>query len=88
MRYVTTLERNAIQQGLEQGLEQGQAQTLRENIVLLLTERFHHLPSMMAQRLTQIRDIGTLRPLFRRAITVESLAAFNTLVEETLGQDE
>jgi len=61
VRYVTSIERIAIEQGLEKGLEQGiergrregQQEALSGVLHRQLTRRFGTLPAELAQRLSQ-----------------------------------
>jgi flagellar biosynthesis/type III secretory pathway protein FliH len=84
MRYVTTIEQRAEQRGVEQGIEQGIEQALRESIITLLTERFYTVPEDLINQLARIDDPAVLRILFRRAITIDSPAAFAELLLNTL----
>ncbi len=59
-----------IQQGIEQGIDRGRLETLIE----ILETRFGPLAAPLQQRLTAL-DAEALRPLIRRAVTVESIDA-------------
>ena len=72
MRYVTSIERMGIQQGIQQGdLERGQA-----DIIEVLEVRFGEVPDGIAQQIRAIQDTAMLKTLHRQAIVIESLAAF------------
>lgn len=84
MTYVTSIERDAIQQGLEQGrelgLEQGLEQGLREAILATLEVRFAVTPDDIASALNQVSSVATLKALQRQAITIPSLDQFRQLL--------
>ncbi|MEO0318595.1 MAG: hypothetical protein RL404_2272 [Pseudomonadota bacterium] len=52
MRYVTSIERLAKEEGLEQGMQQGQARLLAR----LLAQRFGHLPSWAGDKLASATE--------------------------------
>jgi hypothetical protein len=84
MRYVTTIERLAIQKGKREGLEEGLQQGLREGIINILQTRFDEEPESVISLLEEIEDTEALRDLNRQAVIVNSLAAFELLLNETL----
>lgn len=59
-----------IQQGLEQGLDRGRLETLID----ILETRFGPISAPIRQRLADL-DADALRPLIRRAVTVDSIDA-------------
>lgn len=81
MKYVTTIERRAIEQGLEQGLEQGRLQTLREMLVEALTLRFEQIPEELVATLAKLSDLQQLKQYHRQAITAGSLEEFEHMIE-------
>ena len=91
MRYVTSIERIAIeegrQQGLEQGLEQGTLQTSREYVIEILATRFGEVPSSMVEIINGIDEHSVLKTLFRSAIAINSLEDFQQLLEQTISQE-
>ena len=90
MKYVTTIERRAIErgltQGIEQGIEQGSIQTLRELLIDVLQLRFQHLPDELLVTLSQLSDLSRLKQLHRQAIIAGSLEEFEQMIEAG-GQD-
>lgn len=71
MRYVTSIERLAIQEGLEMGI-----QGMREMLLDVLQVRFGNLSGDLIEQLQQIDDPDTLKMLNRRALVAESLTVF------------
>ncbi len=55
-------------------LANGELRARREDLQLLLEERFGPLPEGLAQRIEAINDLNQLRTLFRQALRVTSLA--------------
>jgi hypothetical protein len=76
MQYVTTIERMAIQKGMQRGL--------RESILDILQIRFNETSELAETILEQIEDTEQLHELNRQAVTINSLAAFEQLLNETL----
>jgi hypothetical protein len=80
MRYVTSIERLAMQEGWEKGQEEGREEGVqagvRQSIVGVLQARFGVVPTTAAGRLEQVEDLERLQALLREAATAESLAAF------------
>ncbi len=56
--------------------------TLRENIFEILQVRFNEVPDEMEEMLEDIGEIPTLRELFRRAISIGSIAEFQQLLRD------
>jgi hypothetical protein len=71
MPYITSIERLGRQEGLKEGLREGQKLGAREDVVEILRMRFAAVPPAIVEALGRIDDLGTLRSLLRRAITVE-----------------
>jgi hypothetical protein len=63
MPYVTSIERLGKQEGLQEAT--------REAVVEILKTRFAAVPPAILDALNRLDDLGTLRALLRRAITVE-----------------
>ncbi len=88
MRYVTSIERLAIeegiQQGIEQGIEQGIVQASRNYIIQFLQIRFGEVPTSIVDALNGINDAAVLRSLFTRAIAINSLAEFQQVLDEVI----
>ena len=68
MKYVTSFERMAKQEGRQEGIW--------ESIIELLTIRFGPDLDETAVQLKQINDVDTLRALRKQAITANSLQEF------------
>ncbi len=84
MRYVTSIERLAIEEGIEQGIEQGIVQASRNYIIQFLQIRFGEVPSSIADVINGINDSAVLQMLFTRAIAINSLAEFQQVLDEVL----
>ncbi|WP_295409458.1 Rpn family recombination-promoting nuclease/putative transposase [uncultured Thiocystis sp.] len=63
-----------IQQGIEKGVHQGFAQGQAAAVIGILEARFGVVDQRLRQRLAEL-DADALRPLIRRAVTVDSVAA-------------
>ena len=97
MRYVTSIERLALQEGLEQGLEQGREEgheagreegleqgklrSAREFVIEALTLRFQTIPQELIDDINALKELQQLRKLLRLAIMVGSIEEFER--EET-----
>lgn len=81
MKYVTTIERRAIQQGIEQG----SLQTAYEAGLEILTLRFQEIPQGLLDSLRRLSDLKRLKELHRQAIIAGSREEFEHSVE-TNGQ--
>lgn len=83
MRYVTSIERRAIQRGLEQGIEQGATQATRDNIFEILHLRFSLIPQEVSEQISQIADLPQFKRFLQQAIRAETLEDFaRTLASE------
>jgi hypothetical protein len=83
MQYVSTIERWAEQRGLEQGITKAR----REDILAVLEVRFASVPEGMEAMLAQIQNYVTLESLHRQAITVDTLANFETMVAQAVSDE-
>ena len=89
MPFVTSIERFAREEGLAQGLsqgreegrEEGQMLALKESIRDLLEARFGTTPQEILDQMDGVSDLKTLRLWNRRAAIIQSLEAFQALVE-------
>ena len=89
MPFVTSIERFAREEGLSEGIlrgrqegrEEGQMLALKESIRDLLEARFGVAPQEILDRMDGVSDLATLRLWLRRAATIESLEAFQALLE-------
>ncbi len=80
MRYVTSIERMALERGRQEGLHLGMLKKSQDAIVEILQERFKRLPNTLVNALQQIDDTTRLSQLLRQAVSVESLKGFQQLV--------
>ena len=76
MRYVTSIERFARQDGV--------LQERRDNVIDVLTVRFQEVPQSLVEAIDVLEDPDQLKTLLRQAITIGSLSDFQGIVE-TLG---
>lgn len=83
MKYVTSIEQLAKQEGLEQGLEQGTLQTNRENIIEILQMRFGAVPKPIVDAVNTINNVSVLKTLLRRAIAIGSVVEFQQTLNDT-----
>ena len=81
MPFVTSIERFAREEGLVKGREEGQMLALKESIRDLLEARFGVTPQEILVQLDGVSDLTTLRLWLRRTATIESLEAFQALIE-------
>lgn len=79
MRYVTSIERQAIQRGIEQSIEQGLLQMARTNVIEVLHLRFQSVPQDLLDRLQTITDPDHLKNLLGQAVMVGSVEEFERL---------
>lgn len=77
MRYVTSIERRAIQKGIEQGT----LQTLHEAILEILEGRFQAIPEELATQIANVTKLDQLKGLLRDAVVVGSVEEFEQLLE-------
>ena len=82
MRYVTSIERLAKEEGIEQGV----LQNAKENTLEVLEIRFSEVPREIVEVINGIEDESVLKTLFRRAIAISSLAEFQQLLNEVTSQ--
>jgi len=67
MPYVTSIERL----GRQEGMHEGERRATQEAVTEILRTRFAAVPPAIVEALGRIEDLGTLRSLLRRAITIE-----------------
>ncbi|MFK0730498.1 MAG: transposase [Gloeotrichia echinulata GP01] len=73
MRYVTSIERLAKEEGI--------LQTSRENVIEVLETRFAEVPSAIVEAINGIGEPSVLKTLLKRAIAIPSVAEFQQLLE-------
>ncbi|MEW6379208.1 MAG: Rpn family recombination-promoting nuclease/putative transposase [bacterium] len=71
-----------MQQGIQQGMQQGEIKNAREAIVNVLETRFGLIPSSVRERLASISDQAALEDLLRKAVTVASVAEWESMIPE------
>lgn len=74
MRYVTSIERLAKEEGI--------VETNRGHVIQILQTRFGEVPSFIVDILNGINDPSVLQTLFTRSITIGSLAEFQQVLDE------
>jgi flagellar biosynthesis/type III secretory pathway protein FliH len=80
MRYVTSIERLAKQEGIEEGLQEGRQlgviQSSQDSVIEVLETRFGEVPITIINAVNNINDSSVLKTLHKRAISIPSLAEF------------
>jgi hypothetical protein len=79
MRYVTSIERLAKQEGREEG----RVESARESIIEVLEVRFGEIPNPILAKINGINEVSLLKTIHRQAIAIPSLDAFLELMDET-----
>jgi hypothetical protein len=74
MRYVTSIERLAKQEG--------KVESARENIIIVLEVRFGEIPLNICESVNLINDLSVLKKLHRNAILISSVEDFAELINE------
>jgi hypothetical protein len=86
MNYISSIEQIAIKEGLQKdlqkGVEQGILQKAHEDILEVLTVRFEEVPQELSKVISNLTDASVLKMLLRQAITIESLAKFEQVLED------
>ncbi|MFO5527304.1 MAG: hypothetical protein ACLBM1_05630 [Cuspidothrix sp.] len=84
MRYVTSIERLAKQEGIEEGLQEGRQlgviQSSQDSVIEVLETRFGEVPITIIDAVNNINDSSVLKTLLKRAISIPSLAEFEQLL--------
>lgn len=84
MRYVTSIERLAIEEGIQQGI----ILNARENVIANLETRFGVVPSSIVDVINRIDDPSVLKTLLRRAIAIGSVEEFQQVLNEIASEAE
>jgi len=79
MRYVTSIERLAK----EEGIEEGMLQKAREDVIKILQTRFGVAPSTVVEVINGIGNHSLLETLFTNSITIASIEEFQQLLNES-----
>jgi predicted outer membrane lipoprotein len=85
MRYVTSIERLAMEEGREEGREEGLQVGIRQSILGVLQARFGVVSAMATGRLEQVEDMERLQALLGQAATAESLTSFEAFLADDEG---
>ncbi len=83
MPLLTNIERRA----LEQGTKTGAKSSSQKHIINLLQKRFGELPETLVESINQIEDISQLDQLVLETISVNSLAEFETLINDAMADE-
>ena len=75
MRYVTSIERLAKEEGI--------LESSRDNIIEVLKVRFGEVPSLIVDSVNKIDDASVLKTLFKTTITISSLEEFQQVLEKS-----
>ena len=78
MRYVTSIERIAKQEGIEEG----KIEIARENIIIVIEVRFGKIPLNISESINIINNLSVLKKLHRNAILISSVEAFAEFINE------
>ncbi|MBD2212041.1 transposase [Nostoc linckia FACHB-104] len=79
MRYVTSIERLAKEEGI--------IETARESVIEVLETRFGEVPNAIVEAINAIEEPSVLKTLLKRAIAIPSTAEFQQLLDNlTSGQ--
>lgn len=84
MRYVTSIERLAKEEGIEQGI----IQKGREDVIEILEIRFSAVPTEIVEIINGIEDESVLKTLHRRAIAISLIAEFQQLLNEVISPQD
>ncbi|NMG06276.1 transposase [Brasilonema sp. UFV-L1] len=84
MRYVTSIERLAK----EEGIEQGMLLTNREHVIKILQTRFGVVPEPVVESINGIENLSVLKMLFTTAITIGSIEEFQQVLNERISEGE
>ncbi len=84
MRYVTSIERLAK----EEGIEEGMLQKAREGVIKILQTRFGVAPEAVVEVINGIEEQSLLETLFTNAITIGSIEEFQQILNETTSERE
>ncbi|HLO86140.1 MAG TPA: transposase [Nostocaceae cyanobacterium] len=84
MRYVTSIERLAKEEGIEEGIELGIIQMGQDSLREVLETRFGEVPSAIIEAVNQINDAALLKTLLKRAIAIPTLTDFQQLLNNSI----
>ena len=78
MRYVTSIERLAKEEGI--------VENARESIITVLETRFGEVPSSIVEVINKIEEPSVLKMLHKRAIAIPSTAEFQQLLDSVTSE--
>jgi hypothetical protein len=87
MRYVTTIERMASEEGRQEGRQEGTLETSREFVMEILETRFGEVPSSIVEFINGIDDPSVLKTIFKRAIAIKSVAQLQQVLEQITSRE-
>jgi len=73
-----------IRQGIQQGIQQGKIQTIRENVIDLLTIRFGAPSRNVIRTIEGVKDLSMLQALKSKALIAPSMRAFTADMKKML----
>ncbi len=76
MRYVTSIERLAKEEGIEEGI----VQNSRESVLEVLETRFGEVPTSIVEAINGINEPSLLKTLLKSAIAIPSTTEFQQLL--------
>ncbi|MEQ8382317.1 MAG: hypothetical protein RH949_08105 [Coleofasciculus sp. A1-SPW-01] len=79
MPYISSVERIGIRKGLQQG-RQG-------SIIRILEVRFEYIPQKLRKLIGKIEALDVLETLLVQAVTTQSLAAFESVVNQFVTEE-
>lgn len=77
MRYVTSIERLAKEEGKEEGI----IENARESVIEVLDTRFGEVPTSIVEAINRIDELSVLKTLLKRAIAIPSTTEFQQLLD-------
>ncbi len=77
MRYVTSIERLAKEEGIEEGI----VQNARENVIEVLETRFGEVPNSIVEAINEINEPSLLKTLLKSAIAIPSTTEFQQVLD-------
>jgi len=81
---MTTIAEALFNKGVQQGIQQGKIQTIRENVIDLLTIRFGAPSRSVIRTIEGIEDLSLLEALKSKAMIAPSLWAFSADMKKML----
>jgi flagellar biosynthesis/type III secretory pathway protein FliH len=82
MRFVTSIERKALVKGRQEGRQEGLLQKSRDAVMEVLNARFKRVSKVLRNKIEALSDASQLSTLLKEAVLVESVKAFEELVDQ------